>query len=216
MEKEKIFARVDHTLLKADATWPQVRALCEEALRLHMASVCIPPCFVSAARVAFGPELRLCTVIGFPLGYHTKACKVNETLQAVQEGADELDMVINIGDAKSGRFDLVSEEIRAVREAAGDRVLKVIIETCYLTEEEKIALCHCVTESGADYIKTSTGFGPAGATLEDIALFRQHLGPGVRIKAAGGIRTAEQIEAFLRAGCDRIGASRAVEAYAER
>ncbi len=215
MEKEKVFAHVDHTLLKADATWKGIAALCEEAVRFGMATVCIPPCFVRPVKETFGESLKICTVIGFPLGYQTKECKVYETRQAVSDGADEVDMVIRIGDAKEGNFGRVTEEISAVKEAAGGRVLKVIIETCYLTQEEKIALCRCVTEGGADYIKTSTGFGSGGAELADIALFREHLGPGVRIKAAGGIRTAGQIEDFLAAGCDRIGASRAVEAYAD-
>lgn len=214
MNKQEIFARVDHTALKATTTWEAIRRLCQEALEYHTASVCIPPSYLKRAREAF-PALNLCTVIGFPLGYSTTACKVFETRDAVQNGADEIDMVVNLGDVKNGAFDLVTDEIRAVREACAGKVLKVIVETCYLTEEEKIRLCRCVTEGGADYIKTSTGMGTAGAQLEDIRLFREHIGSGVRIKAAGGIRTREAMEAFCLAGCDRIGCSAAIQALGE-
>lgn len=215
MDKKTVFSHVDHTLLKAAATWREISALCEEALREGMASVCIPPSFVKRAKEAF-PKLTVCTVVGFPLGYSTTESKRQETLQAVREGADEVDMVINIGAAKEGRFDSVTEEIAALKAACGDKVLKVIVETCYLTEEEKIALCRCVTEGGADYIKTSTGFGTAGATLEDVRLFRQHIGPHVKIKAAGGIHTAESMIAYIEAGCSRIGASAAIQAFRDR
>lgn len=211
MDKEKVLGMIDHTLLKAVSTWPEIESLCDEAVKYHTASVCVPPCFIKRIHDQYGDALAICTVIGFPLGYNTTEIKVAETRQAIADGAVEVDMVVNLGDVKSGAFDKVTEEIRAVKQAAGSRILKVIIETCYLTEEEKIALCRCVTDAGADYIKTSTGFGTAGAQLEDIALFRKHIGPKVKIKAAGGIRTPEDLEAFVNAGCDRIGTSSAVK-----
>lgn len=211
MKTRDIYCRVDHTVLAAVATWESIEKLCKEAVEYEMASVCIPPSYIKRAHEAF-PELNLCTVIGFPLGYNTKECKVWETKQAVAEGASEVDMVVNLGDVKNGEFDKVTEEIRALKEAAGDNILKVIIETCYLTEDEKIALCKCVTDGGADYIKTSTGFGTAGAQLEDIQLFKEHIGERVKIKAAGGIRTKEAMEAFIEGGCDRIGCSAAIKA----
>lgn len=211
MEKREILARVDHTALKPTATWKDIQILCEEAVEYGTASVCIPPSYLKRARAAF-PQLNLCTVIGFPLGYNTTACKVFETQDAVAYGANEIDMVINLGDVKNGDFAAVTAEIGAVREAAQGCLLKVIVETCYLTKEEKIRLCECVTDAKADYIKTSTGFGSAGAQLEDIELFREHIGGGVKIKAAGGIRTQEAMEAFCKAGCSRIGCSAAVKA----
>lgn len=214
MEKSEILARVDHTALKATATWADIRNLCEEAVKYGTASVCIPPSYLKRAREAF-PQLNLCTVIGFPLGYNTTACKVFETKDAVAQGADEIDMVVNLGDVKNGDFDAVTKEIEAIREAAQGRLLKVIVETCYLTGEEKIRLCECVTSAKADYIKTSTGFGSDGAQLADIELFRQHIGPEVKIKAAGGIRTREAMEAFCNAGCSRIGCSAAVKALCD-
>lgn len=210
MDKEKVLGMIDHTLLKAVSTWPEIESLCDEAVKYHTASVCVPPCFIKRIHDQYGDALAICTVIGFPLGYNTTEIKVAETRQAIADGAVEVDMVVNLGDVKSGAFDKVTEEIRAIKQAAGSRILKVIIETCYLTEEEKISLCRCVTDAGADYIKTSTGFGTAGAQLEDIALFRKHIGPKVKIKAAGGIRTPEDLEAFANAGCDRIGTSSAV------
>lgn len=215
MDKKSVFAHVDHTLLKATATWAEIKALCEEAVQYGMATVCIPASFVLRAKQAF-PALKVCTVVGFPLGYSTKESKIQETLQAVQQGADEVDMVVNLGEVKDGQFDLVTEEIAAVKSACAGKLLKVIVETCYLTQDEKVALCQCVTKGGADYIKTSTGFGTAGATLDDVKLFRQHIGPEVRIKAAGGIRTAEDMIAYLEAGCDRIGASAAIKAFQDR
>ncbi len=215
MTQQEIFARVDHTALKATATWQDIRTLCEEALRYGTASVCIPPAYVRRARQEF-PTLRLCTVIGFPLGYNTTAAKVFETKDAIAQGADEVDMVINLGDVKNGDFGAVRAEIEAVRTAAAGKVLKVIVETCYLTETEKVRVCECVTQAKADYIKTSTGFGTAGARLEDIELMKQHIGPQVKIKAAGGIRTREAMEAFCAAGCDRIGCSAAVKALTEQ
>ena len=211
MDKEKVLGMIDHTLLKAVSTWPEIESLCDEAVKYHTASVCVPPCFIKRIHDQYGDALATCTVIGFPHGNNTTEFKVAESRQAIADGAVEVDMVVNLGDVKSGAFDKVTEEIRAVKQAAGSRILKVIIETCYLTEAEKIALCRCVTDAGADYIKTSTGFGTAGAQLEDIALFRKHIGPKVKIKAAGGIRTPEDLEAFVNAGCDRIGTSSAVK-----
>ena len=215
MEKKSVFSHIDHTLLKPESTWNDVDRICREAVDNGMASACIPPRFVKAAKEKYGNRLTVCTVVGFPLGYQTTRVKVFETQQAVLEGADEIDMVIHIGDVKSGSFDLVTEEIRAVKAACNGKILKVIIETCYLTDEEKAALCNCVSEAGADYIKTSTGFGPSGAVPADIELFKKHIAPEVRIKAAGGIRTREAIEGFLAQGCDRIGASSGLKAYQE-
>lgn len=202
---------IDHTLLKPDATEEAIRTLAAEARQHHFASVCINPCWVPfAVRELAGSGVGVCTVVGFPLGATTTADKAEEARRAVAHGADEIDMVINIGWAKSGRFDAVTEEIRAVKQATGGRILKVIVETCLLSREEKIALCRCVEEGGADYIKTSTGFSTHGATLDDIRLFREQLGDRVQIKASGGIKTREQVEAFLSAGCSRIGASSGV------
>lgn len=212
MENTAIFSHVDHTLLRPTATAEEIFALCEEAIKHGTASVCIPPRFVRDAKDTFGDALTVCTVIGFPLGYNTTAVKVAETREAVAAGADEIDMVIALGDVKEGRFEDITAEITAIKAACAGKLLKVIIETCYLTESEKIALCHCVTDGGAEYIKTSTGFGTGGATLEDIALFKVHIGENVCIKAAGGIRTKEDMEAFLEAGCARIGTSGAVKA----
>ena len=210
MTNEEMLTYVDHTLLKPTATWNQIKTLCEEAMKYHTASVCIPCSFISRAHEAF-PELTLCTVVGFPLGYSTTASKLFETREALHNGASEIDMVVNLGDVKEGNFDKVTEEIRELKKACGDKILKVIIETCYLTEEEKIELCHCVTDGGADFIKTSTGFGSAGATFDDIKLFREHIGPGVKIKAAGGIRTYEDIVTYIELGCDRLGCSAAIK-----
>lgn len=212
MKGEEILRKVDHTLLKADASWEDIVRLCEEAEEYHTASVCIPPCYVKRVRERF-ESLVICTVIGFPLGYSVTAVKAAEAAQAVSDGADEIDMVVNVTDVKNHRYEELEAEIRAVKEACGGRVLKVIAETCYLTEEEKIAVCRAVTKAGADYIKTSTGFGTAGATVEDVRLFREAIGPEVKIKAAGGIRTKEALETFLSEGCDRIGASCAVELF---
>lgn len=211
METKEMLQYIDHTLLKPVCTWDEIETLCKEALSYHTASVCIPPSYVKRAREAFGPELPICTVIGFPLGYNPAEAKVCEARTALRDGADELDMVINLGDVKNRDFDKVYDEIRALRETAGSRILKVIVETCYLTRDEKIRLCEIVTKAGADYIKTSTGFGTAGATMEDILLFKEHIGSSVKIKAAGGIRTREDLEAFIQAGCSRIGTSSAVK-----
>ena len=206
MDNAGFVKHIDHTLLKAVSDEKGILDICKEAVEHKTASVCIPPSYVKLAKEKF-PSLNVCTVIGFPLGYSTTAVKVFETEDAVKNGADEIDMVINIGDVKNGSFDKVTEEISAVRKAAEGKILKVIIETCYLTEEEKIRLCKCVTDGGADYIKTSTGFGTAGAQKEDIVLFKNNIGKDVKIKAAGGIRTKEAMEEFIELGCDRIGTS---------
>jgi len=207
MNTSEILSHVDHTLLKAFATWEDIQKLCEEAMEYHTASVCVPPSYIKRIHDTYGEKINICTVVGFPLGYSTTKAKVAETVQAIEDGASEVDMVINIADVKNGDFDKVTEEIRSLKQAAGDKILKVIIETCYLTEEEKIAMCKAVTEAGADYIKTSTGFGTGGATMEDILLFKKFIGPHVKMKAAGGVKSVEDMEAFLEAGCDRIGTS---------
>ena len=209
MTNQEIFAHIDHTLLKPVATWPQIVQLCEQAVTYHTASVCIPPNYVKQVAQQFS-GLNICTVIGFPLGYSVTAAKLAEARQAIADGAHEIDMVINLCDMKNGAYDQVEAEIRQIKQAVGDHILKVIVETCYLTEEQKIAACHAVTNAGADYIKTSTGFGTAGATLQDIALFRAHIGEQVKMKAAGGVKTRAALEAFLQAGCERIGTSSAV------
>ena len=212
MELKTILAAVDHTLLKQESTWADIQTICDDAMKYHTASVCIPACYVAqAAEYMKGraDAVKVCTVIGFPNGYSTTKTKCFEAEDAVTNGAEEIDMVINVGMLKEGRDEDVLAEINAVKAACHGRLLKVIIETCLLTEDEKIRACRLVTEGGADYIKTSTGFAKAGADLADIALFRQHIGSGVKIKAAGGIRTREQMEAFLAAGCDRIGCSAA-------
>lgn len=211
MNAHDIMAHVDHTLLAATASWQEIETLCKEALEWGAASVCVPPSYVGRIKEHFGEKPVICTVIGFPLGYNTTHTKIEETRQAILEGAAEVDMVVNLGDVKNGAFDKVTAEIKALKEVAGEKILKVIVETCYLTQDEKIALCGCVTEAGADYIKTSTGFGTKGATMEDVKLFRQHIGPGVKIKAAGGIRTKKDMEDFLEAGCDRLGTSSAIK-----
>ncbi|MDE6389012.1 MAG: deoxyribose-phosphate aldolase [Lachnospiraceae bacterium] len=210
MDKKEILKRVDHTQLKAFATWEDIVQLCDEAIANQTASVCVPPTYIKRIHDTYGDKINICTVVGFPLGYSVTEAKIAETEQAVRDGAHEIDMVINISHVKNGMFDEVEKEIRALKEACGGHILKVIIETCYLTEEEKIAMCKAVTNAGADYIKTSTGFGTGGATIEDVRLFKKYIGEGVRIKAAGGISTLEDLEAFVAEGCDRIGTSRAV------
>jgi len=209
MTNAEILSHVDHTLLKAAASWKEIEKIAEEGAAYKTASICIPPSFVKPVRSAFA-NLNVCTVIGFPLGYSTTAVKMREAEEALGHGASELDMVINIGNIKSGNTAAVLDEIKSLKKITGKKILKVIIETCYLTREEKISLCKIVTDAGADYIKTSTGFGSAGATLEDINLFRENIGPGVKMKAAGGIRTREDMEAYLGAGCDRLGTSSAI------
>ncbi len=209
MTNSEILSHIDHTLLKPFATWEMIEKLCTEALENHTASVCVPPCYVRRIHETF-PELDICTVIGFPLGYETLTGKLADAKQCLIDGASEIDMVVNICDVKNGDWDAVSNEIREMRKIHNSFVLKVIIETCYLTDEEKKMLCKIVTDEGADYIKTSTGFGTAGATMEDILLFKDNIGPGVKIKAAGGIKTAKQAEEYIKAGCDRVGASSVV------
>ncbi len=215
MNASEILSHVDHTQLKAFATWEDIRQLCDEAVEYGTASVCIPPCYIKRVHDAYGEKINICTVVGFPLGYSVTAAKVAETVQAIADGASEVDMVVNISDVKNGDFAAVEKEIAALKEACGDKILKVIIETCYLTEEEKIAMCKAVTSAGADFIKTSTGFGTAGATKADIRLFREHIGPGVKMKAAGGIRTVQDMEEFLELGCDRLGTSSAIKLIKE-
>lgn len=210
MTREEMLGKVDHTLLKAFATWDDIRTLCEEALECKTASVCVPPAYVGRIRNAYGDRIRICTVVGFPLGYSVTEAKAAEVKKALEEGCDEIDMVVNISDVKNGLYDKVEQEIRLLKGLCGDHILKVIVETCYLTEEEKIAMCRAVTNAGADYIKTSTGFGTGGATREDVELFKKHIGPKVKIKAAGGVSTLEDLEMFLCLGCDRVGTSRAV------
>jgi len=210
MTNEEILGRIDHTLLKAVSSWADIKKLCDEAIRFKTASVCVPPSYIKPINEAYGGELVICTVIGFPLGYSVSGAKILEAETALAEGASEIDMVINIGDIKNGAFDKVQQEISSVKKVTGEKILKVIIETCFLTQEEKIRLCKIVTDAGADFIKTSTGFGTAGATLADIELFKQHIGSGVKIKAAGGVKTREDLEAFISAGCERIGTSSAV------
>lgn len=209
MDKQEIISRCDHTLLKPFSTWKDMIPICEDALKYHTASVCIPPCYVKPAHKNY-PDLNVCTVIGFPNGYNTTEVKVAEAIQAIADGASEIDMVINIGEMKAGNYDYVLDEIKALRKATEGKILKVIVETCYLDEAEKIKVCELVTEAGADFIKTSTGFGPEGAKIEDIELFKKHIGPNVKMKAAGGISTVEDLEAFVKAGCARIGTSRAI------
>ena len=210
MEKQEILKRLDHTLLKQTATWEQIRNICDEGMAYHTASVCIPPCFVKQAKEYVGDSVAVCTVIGFPNGNTTTAVKVFETEDALRNGADEIDMVINIGDVKSRDYEKVLKEIKAVKAVCGETILKVIIETCLLTEEEKIKMCEVVTESGADFIKTSTGFSVARATFADVKLMREHVGAQVKVKAAGGISTMEDAEKFLSLGADRLGTSRLI------
>ena len=211
MEISKILGMCDHTLLLQTATWEEIRALCDDAVRYGTASVCIPPCYVRRAKEYVGDKMKVCTVIGFPNGNMASAVKVLETTEAVADGADEIDMVINVGELRAGNDACVLDEIRRIREACRGRILKVIIETCLLTEEEKIRMCGIVTESGADYIKTSTGFSTAGATFDDVALFAAHVGEGVKIKAAGGISSIEDAEKFIALGASRLGTSRIVK-----
>ena len=211
MDRKEILKRVDHTQLKAYATWEDIVTLCDEAIAFGTASVCVPPAYIKRIHETYGDKINICTVVGFPLGYSVTEAKLAETEKAIEDGANEIDMVINISDVKNGLYQKVEEEIRALKKACGDKILKVIIETCYLTQEEKIAMCRAVTAAGADYIKTSTGFGTGGATLQDVRLFQEHIGPGVKIKAAGGIRGLEDAEAFLELGADRMGTSRIVK-----
>ena len=211
MELRDILARCDHTLLAQTATWDEIKAICDDGMKYETASVCIPASFVKQAKEYVGDKLTICTVIGFPNGYATTAAKCFMATDAVDNGADEVDMVINIGWAKDGKWDEITAEIAAIKKACKGRLLKVIIETCLLTDEEKIALCKCVSDSGADYIKTSTGFSKAGATFHDVELFAKHVAPHVKIKAAGGISSLEDAEKFIELGASRLGTSRIVK-----
>ena len=211
MELKEILSKVDHTLLAQGATWEDIRGICDDGLAYGTASVCIPPSYVARAREYLGDRLAGCTVIGFPNGYDTTAAKCFMATDAVEGGADEVDMVIHLGWVKDRRYDLVEQEIRQIKAACRGRLLKVIVETCLLTDEEKIEMCHVVTQSGADYIKTSTGFSKAGATFHDVELFAAHVGPNVKIKAAGGISSLEDAEKFLQLGASRLGTSRIVK-----
>ncbi len=202
-----IVEKVDHTLLKPVSTWEDIKKICDEAKEMKVASVCIPPSFVKQVSEYLENEIPVCTVIGFPLGYNTTKIKIEEAKDAIENGAKEIDMVINIGDAKAGLFDKIEDEIRQIKDAIGNNILKVIIETCYLTEDEKIALCKAVTNAKADFIKTSTGFGTNGATLEDIKLMKENVSKDVAIKAAGGVKTIEDAENFIKEGATRLGTS---------
>lgn len=208
---KEILKRCDHTLLLQTASFEDIKAICDDGMKFETASVCIPASFVKRAKEYVKDALKICTVIGFPNGYSTTAVKVFETEDAIKNGADEIDMVINIGDLKDKAYDRIEEEIRSIKAACGEKILKVIIETCLLTDEEKIKMCEIVTKSGADYIKTSTGFSTAGATFEDVALFKKHVGEGVKIKAAGGISTLDDAKKFIALGADRLGTSRIVK-----
>lgn len=207
MEIKKILSTVDHTLLLQTSTWDEIKKICDDGMKFKVASVCIPPSFVKKAKEYVKEDLAICTVIGFPNGYNTTEVKVFETKNAIENGAEEIDMVINLGLVKEKNFEAITEEIKAIKKACGDKILKVIIETCLLTDEEKIELCKCVTDAKADFIKTSTGFSTNGATLEDIVLFRENVGPEVKIKAAGGVKSLEKAEEFIVNGASRLGTS---------
>ena len=215
MDIKNILSKCDHTLLSVTATEEDIKAILDDAMRYGVASACIPPSYVEFAKNYVGDKLKICTVIGFPNGYNTTACKVFEALDAIKKGADEIDMVINIGKLKSKDYAYVLEEIKNIKSACGDRVLKVIIETCLLTEDEKVKMCQIVTEAGADFIKTSTGFSTYGATFEDISLFKANVGKDVKIKAAGGIKTLDDAQKFIELGADRLGTSKVVKAVKE-
>lgn len=216
MNKEEIIRKVDHTILSQTATWEDIKKICDDAIKYNAASVCIPPCYVKDAKEYVVDGTKICTVIGFPNGYNTTKVKVFETEQAIKDGADEIDMVINIGALKDKKYDYLLNEIKDIKEVCGDRILKVIIETCLLSNEEKIKMCELVHKSGADYIKTSTGFSTAGATVEDVKLFKQNLeGTDVKIKAAGGIKSFEDAEQFIELGADRLGTSRLIKALSQ-
>lgn len=211
MDIKEILKHVDHTLLLQGSTWEEIKQICDDAMKYETASVCIPPCYVKQAAEYMGDRMAVCTVIGFPNGNVTTETKAFETKDALENGASEIDMVINIGWLKDKKYDLVENEIRKLKEICGDKILKVIIETCFLTDEEKIKMCEIVTNAGADYIKTSTGFGGAGATFDDIKLLAEHIGPNVKMKAAGGISSISDAETFLNLGADRLGTSRIVK-----
>lgn len=211
MDRNQIMEKVDHTLLAQTATWEEIERICSQAIKYNTASVCIPPSYVKRAADYLNGKIKVCTVIGFPNGYNTTKVKIAETEDALQNGADEIDMVINLGDVKNSQFHKVKDEIKVLKQICGDHVLKVIIETCLLTREEKIKMCQVVSESGADFIKTSTGFSTAGATFEDIRLFKENVAPHVKIKAAGGISSFDDAEKFVELGADRLGTSRLVK-----
>lgn len=211
MDVKTILSKCDHTLLAQTATWDDIKAICDDGMKYQTASVCIPPCYVKKAKEYVGDKLAICTVIGFPNGYNTTAVKEFETKDALANGADEIDMVINIGALKAGDDEYVLNEIKTLKKACGNKILKVIIETCLLTDEEKIKMCRIVTEAGADFIKTSTGFSKAGATFADIKLFSKNIGEGVKMKAAGGISSMDDAEEFIRLGAERLGTSRIVK-----
>lgn len=215
MDIKEIVSKCDHTQLSQTATWEDIKSLIDDGIKYGTASVCIPPCYVAQAKKYAGDKLAICTVIGFPNGYHTKEVKVFETADAIKNGADEIDMVINVGDLKAKLYDKIEDEIVAIKAACKGKILKVIIETCLLTDEEKIKMCEIVTSAKADFIKTSTGFSKAGATREDVALFKQHVGKGVKIKAAGGISSVKDAEDFVALGADRLGTSRIVKIVKE-
>lgn len=216
MKKEELYHYVDHTALKAFTTWEDIEKLCDEAIAYQMASVCIPSCYISRVHEKYGDKLNTCTVVGFPLGNCNTQSKVEETRQALIDGASEIDMVINICDVKNREYDKVEKEIALLKETVGDKILKVIVETCYLTEEEKVAMCHAVTNAKADFIKTSTGFGTGGATFADVELFAANIGKDVKIKAAGGVRSREDMEKYIALGCSRIGTSSAISILEEQ
>ena len=212
MDKQEILNKVDHTNLNQTATWEDIKRICDDGINFNVASICIPPCYVEEAKKYVDDRIKICTVIGFPNGYNTTEVKVYETLQAIENGADEIDMVINIGALKDRKYDYVENEIKAIKNVCGNKILKVIIETCLLTNDEKIKMCEIVEKSGADYIKTSTGFSKSGATFEDIKLFKDSLGNNnVKIKAAGGIKDFEDAERFIELGADRLGTSRLIK-----
>ena len=212
MDKNEILKKVDHTNLSQTAKWEDIKKICDDGIKFDVASVCIPPCYVEEAKKYVSDKLKICTVIGFPNGYNTTNVKVYETLEAIEKGADEIDMVINIGYLKDKKYDYIENEIKAIKNVCGDKVLKVIIETCLLTDEEKIKMCEIVDKSGADYIKTSTGFSTSGATFEDVKLFKDSLKESnLKIKAAGGVKSFEDAEEFILLGADRLGTSRLIK-----
>ena len=207
MDKKEILKHIDHTLLKAVATWEDIKVLCDEAIKYETASVCVPACYISRIHETYGDKINICTVVGFPLGYSVTEAKVLETRKAIEDGANEIDMVINVGAAKDGNWELVYEDIKAVVDAANGTLVKVIIETCLLTDEEKVKACEMSVKAGAHFVKTSTGFSTGGATVEDVRLMRQTVGETVGVKASGGVRTSEDMKAMLEAGANRIGTS---------
>ena len=211
MDTNEILSKVDHTLLSPTATWEEIKSICDDGMKYKTASVCIPPCYVKSAKEYVKHNLKICTVIGFPNGYSTLETKLFETQNALNSGADEIDMVINLGDVKQKKFDVIEDEIRKIKSVCKDKILKVIIETCLLTDEEKIKMCEVISKSGADYIKTSTGFSKSGATIHDVELFKNNISDSVKIKAAGGISSLEDAENFLKAGASRLGTSRIVK-----